>query len=186
MIREERSVFLVVLTLFVYAGIQFMEKGAILFPFPLNEVIFLFVASQFLVWNWKNSKFQLLFVLFASIFQLISTQFFWSLFLETPSMEKLVNGLTLDLFKLIYYLLILIWLYFYFVASQIKYTLVLISTFTLLIISSLFLHNSILEMVSFVLIAAVATFYKVNPPIHLLWILLAALQVMKISTIYIP
>jgi hypothetical protein len=70
-------------------------------------------------------------------------------------------------------------------ASQIKYTLILISTFTLLIISSLFLHNSILEMVSFVLIAVVATFYKVSPPIHLLWILLAALQVMKISTIYI-
>jgi hypothetical protein len=185
MIREERSVFLVVLTLFVYAGIQFIEKGAILFPFPLNEVIFLFVASQFIVWNWKNYKFQLLFVLFASIFQLISTQFFWSLFLETPYMEKLVNGLTLDLFKLIYYLLILIWLYFYFMASQIKYTLILISTFTLLIISSLFLHSSILEMVSFVLIAVVATFYKVNPPIHLLWILLAALQVMKISTIYI-
>jgi hypothetical protein len=40
-------------------------------------------------------------------------------------------------------------------------------------------------MVSFVLIAGFATFYKVNPPIHLLWILLAALQVMKIATIYI-
>lgn len=185
MIREERSVFLVILTLFVYAGIQFIEKGAILFPFPLNEVIFLFVASQFTFWNWKNYKFQLLFILFAGVFQLISTQFFWSLFLGIPSMEKLVNGLTLDLFKLIYYLLILIWLYFYFKASKIKYTLILISTFTLLIISSLFLHNSILEMVSFVLIATVATFYKVTPPIHLLWILLAALQIMKISTIYI-
>ena len=185
MIREERSVFLVVLTLFVYAGIQFIEKGAILFPFPLNEVLFLFVASQFIVWNWKNHRFQLILVLFAGIFQLISTQFFWSLFLETPSMEKLVNGLNLDLFKVIYYLLILIWLYLYFITSKIKHTFILIFTFTLLIISSLFFQNSILEMATFVLIAVVGTFYKVNPPIHLLWILLATLQVMKISTIYI-
>jgi hypothetical protein len=185
MIREERSVFLVVLTLFVYAGIQFIEKGAILFPFPLNEVIFLFIASQFLVWNWKKHKFQLLLVLFASIFQLISTQFFWSFVIETPSMEKLVTSPTLDLFKVIYYLLILIWLYFYFTGSQIKFKFILFFTFTLFIISSLFFQNSILEMVSFVLIAAAGTFYKVTPPIHLLWILLAALQVMKISTIYI-
>lgn len=185
MSREERSVFLVVLTLFVYTGIQFIEKGAILFPFPLNEVIFLFVASQFIFWNWKNQKFQLLIVLIAGIFQLISTQFFWSFFLETPSMEKLVYGLTLDLLKVIYYLLILIWLYLYFKSSQIKYKLFLFFTFTLLIISSLLLQNGILEMASFVLIAAAGTFLRVNPPIHLLWILLAALQIMKISTIYI-
>ena len=42
--REKRSVTLAILTLVVYASFLFYETGAILFPFPLNELIVLIVS----------------------------------------------------------------------------------------------------------------------------------------------
>ena len=43
MIREARLLFLVALTYLIYAASMFLDKGGILFPFPLNEAILLIV-----------------------------------------------------------------------------------------------------------------------------------------------
>jgi DNA replication and repair protein RecF len=53
MSREKRTVFIVILTLLVYALTQFLESGVFLFPFPLFDAILLLISFQFIYWNRK-------------------------------------------------------------------------------------------------------------------------------------
>lgn len=186
MTREERSVTLAILTLFVYAGWQFFEKSAILFPFPLNEIIFLIIVIQFSIWNWKTHRIQLIFALLAGVFHLISTQFFWSFFMDFESMEKLVNGISLDIFALIYYFLMLIWMSIFFLKSTIQYKYILTIAAIMLTISTLILPNVLLESLIWISIAIIGVLGKLHSPIYLLWVLIATLQIMKMLTIYLP
>lgn len=186
MTREERSVTLAILTLFVYAGWQYFEKAAILFPFPLNEVVFLVIVVQFSIWNWKKHQIQLIFALLAGIFHLISTQFFWSFFMNFASMEKLVNGISLDIFALIYYFLMLVWMSIFFLKSTLPYKYALTIAAITLTISALILPNGFLETLIWISIAIIGVVGKLHSPIYLLWVLIAALQIMKMLTIFLP
>lgn len=185
MTREERSVILAILTLIVYAGFLFYDTGAILFPFPLNELIFLIVTIQFSIWNWNNNRTLLVLLLAASILNFISTQFFWTFFLKNDQMEQLVSGISLDLLKISYYLFLIIGVSYYFLTTKItaKYLFLVISIPP--IIFTMFTSISIPETVSFIFIAFFGFKNKMNHPFPLLWLLLAMLQLMKICTLYV-
>ena len=181
--REERAVFLALLTLISYATIMYFEKGALIFPFPLNEVIFLIIALQFSVWQWKNHSFQLVLILFTALFGLISTQFFWSLLLDVKSMELLVNSVILDILRITYYFFLGLWAFYFIIGTSIKSRFYLafgfIAVECLLILSPSLLFESLLLTA----IAAFGLIYKTRAPIYLLWVLLASLQVLKFITI---
>jgi hypothetical protein len=181
--REERVVFLALLTLISYATIMYIEKGAFIFPFPLNEVIFLIIALQFSVWQWKNHRLQLIIILISAIFGLISTQFFWSLLLDAKSMEGLVNSVTLDILRISYYFFIGLWAFYFIVGSSIKSRYYVAFGF---IAAECFIIASpslLFETLLFTTLATFGAIYKINNPIHLLWVLLASLQVLKFITI---
>ena len=183
--REERAVFLVLLTLISYAAIMYFDKGAFIFPFPLNEVIFLIIALQFSVWQWNNHRIQLIIILVAALFGLISTQFFWSFLLDAKSMEEIVNSVTLDILKISYYFFIGLWAFYYIVGSAIKsryyFAFGFIAAECLLISSP----SLLFEMLIFTSLASFGWKYKIYTPIHLLWVLLAVLQLLKFMTISI-
>jgi len=183
MTREERTVFLALLTLLVYTGILYMEHGVVLFPFPLNEFIFLFVALPFSIWNWKKYPFQIALILIAGILNVLSTQFFWTFFLDTVQMEKMLEGISQDLFKISYTLSLTLFACVYFLRSGFKQK---YFCFLLALIGfplSIILNSSILELFLLILFASIGTAKKINSPLHLLWILLASLQLMKILTL---
>ncbi|MEY3236697.1 MAG: hypothetical protein RI883_798 [Bacteroidota bacterium] len=182
--REERSVTLAILTLVVYAGFLFYDTGAILFPFPLNELIFLLVTLQFSFWNWKTNRTLLLILLIAGVLNFISTQFFWTFLLRNEQMELLVSGITLDLLKISYYLFLLIGLSYYFLTSEEKSRYIYLSITLAPILITIATSNILFETISFLSIAFIGYKKRINSPIHLLWLLIGILQIMKIGTLY--
>lgn len=182
--REERSVALAILTLVVYASFLFYETGTILFPFPLNELIVLIVSIQFLIWNWNTKRLLLFILTTASIFNLISTQFFWSFFMTNENMEVFVSGISLDLLKIGYYIFLCFGLGYYFLSSTSKLKYLFFGVSLLPILLTMFTSLGIFETISFLLIALLGYKHKINYPIHLLWFLIGILQLMKICTLY--
>ncbi len=184
MTREERSVTLAILTLIVYAGFLFYDTGSILFPFPLNELIVLIVSFQFLIWNWKSNRTIVSIITIASFFNFISTQFFWSFFMTNDQMEHLVAGVSLDFIKIAYYIFVCIGLGFYFLKSSSKNKLLYFGITLFPILFTLFTSIGVFEAISFILVALLGYKYNINLPIHLLWLLIGTLQLMKIYTLY--
>jgi hypothetical protein len=182
MTRERKSVFLTILTLVVYAGIQWLENGLFLFPFPLFEPLFLIICIQFSFWNWKEDRLQTIALLVFSIFNLLSTQFFWSLVYDPESMEKLTNGFALDIYKILRFLFLLIWVTVYLLRTQQAYKLPFYIFNIALIISTLITNIQIFEILAFGSIAFWSFHYKQHIRIYPLWILLTALAVMRVIT----
>jgi len=182
--REKRSVTLAILTLIVYASFLFYETGVVLFPFPLNELIVLIVSVQFLIWNWNSKRILLAFLTAASVFNLISTQFFWSFFMTNEQMEVFVSGISLDLLKIAYYIFVSIGLGIYFLTSTSRLKYLFFGITLLPILLTMFTSIGIFESISFILIALLGYKYTINYPIHLLWLLIGLLQLMKVSTLY--
>lgn len=185
MTREERTVFLAILTLFVYAGVLFLEHGVVLFPFPLNEFIFLFVAIPFSFWYVKKYPVQIGLVLLSGILNLLSTQFFWSFFLNSFEMEKLVNGISMDLLKIAYTLSLTFFAGVYFIGSNYKWKYLYFFFSVIGFFTSIIFFSSMLQLSVLTIIALIGTLKRINSPLHLLWILLASLELMKILTLYL-
>ena len=100
--REERTVFLGILTPIVYGSWVLLDKGSFIFPFPLNELIFFIITSQFLLWNFKVDKFKYVSFFLTALFGLLSSDFFWTLFIDGKSYEQIMLGPLTDIFKLIH------------------------------------------------------------------------------------
>jgi hypothetical protein len=102
--REERTVFLGVLTPIVFGSWIFFDKGSFIFPFPLNELLFFSITLQFLIWNIKIDKFKYSMFFLTALFGLLSSDFFWTLFFDGESYEQIMLGPLTDVFKLIHLL----------------------------------------------------------------------------------
>jgi len=184
MTREERSVSLAILTLIVYSVFMYLEKGSILFPYPLNEVIFLIISTQFFWWNRHIPGKIFLYPAVSALVNLLSTQFFWSLWLDGIQMELLTTGPLLDILKLIYFVLLGIW-----AINTVR----MFPNSTMLhgiLAALLFLIPTIfpipwVELVPLSAIVLYTTRYKSQNSNHLLWILLCTLQIMKAVMIYL-
>lgn len=185
MTREERTVFLAILTLFVYAGVLYIEHGVVLFPFPLNEFIFLFVAIPFSFWNGKKYPVQIGLFLLSGFLNLLSTQFFWSFFLNSFEMEKMVNGISPDLLKIAYTLSITFLAAVYLLRSTYKWRLLFLIFSIIGFFISIMFFSNLLQFIVLAGIAIIGSLKQINSPLHLLWILLASLELMKILTLYL-
>lgn len=183
MIREERSVSLAVLTLLVYGGMIFLEKGAFILPFPLNEFIFLIVALQFFVWNRATHLTLVLPALVAGIFNVLSTELFWSFFLNYDQLQEFSNSPWGDMLKIGFYLTTGIWLWTYLNKADFKFKLILIILLLSLLITATFFSIMWLELLVYVLVVFFGLFFNIPGPVHLLWILLAILEFIKVLSL---
>lgn len=96
MSREKRTVFIVALTLLVYASSQFLESGVFLFPFPILNTILLIIAFQFIYWNrkivLKKKQGYFLFYMLALVFKVISSEFFLAFIFNDQALEQVNSG----------------------------------------------------------------------------------------------
>jgi hypothetical protein len=176
MTSEVRTLFLGILTLVVYAASIFITQGSLIFPFPLNEFIFLAISTQFFFVNWKGNKWAGLLSVIAGVCGVLSTQFFWAFIYEQEQMMEFMNGLTTDYFLLAFYALILI----AGVATMIKQkrgvALLLSGLFFIAFVSGVLLNHPLLLLLAYGSMVASTQITKVFSPYHLLWVLLFVLK----------
>lgn len=186
MIREERAVLLGILTLIGFAFLVFLEFGSFIYPFPLNEIVYLIVSIQFFIWN--RREYGLVSSLFvgAAISALLASEFFWSLFVDQETWELLYHGFWLDIFKLMNLAIILILIFF---SLRTVISNVYSRSWTLLIPITLFIasapYDPILETIAYIAMGIVAFIWKPFAPTHQLWVLLAGLYAMKLAMLLI-
>ena len=176
MTREVRTLFLGVLTLIIYAVSIFISQGSLIFPFPLNEFIFLAIAGQFLFLNWSKSKVVGILPVIAGILGVLSTQFFWTFIYEQQEMVKFMDGLTTDYFLLSFYVLILIGAIATMIKQRSGLSLLLSTFFIIGFVAGVILNHPLLLLAAYGSMIASTQMKKVYSPYHLLWILLFVLK----------
>lgn len=179
MTREVRTLFLGILTLVVYAASIFISQGSFIFPFPLNEFIFLAVSIQFLFLNWKKNRGPGLLAISAGICGVLSTQFFWTFILSQERMIEFMKGLTTDYFLLAFYALIVVAGVGTMLKQKKGIPLILSAMFLLAFVAGVLLNHSLLLLIAYACMIASTQVKKVYVPYHLLWVLLFVLELTK-------
>ena len=176
MTSEVRTLFLGILTLVVYAASIFISQGSFIFPFPLNEFIFLAISAQFFFVNWKGNKWAGFFSVSAGVCGVLSTQFFWTFLYEQERMMEFMNGLTTDYFLLAFYGFVLIGGIATMIKQRKGVALLLSGFFLIAFVSGVFLNHPLLLLLAYGSMVASTQITKVFSPYHLLWVLLFVLK----------
>jgi hypothetical protein len=112
MLKEKRTIVLVILTIFIYAITLYFEINSFIFPFPIFDFIILILAFQFGVWNLKDivslRKWYIILYFSALITRLLTNPLFWGLFLNEIALEQLMRSDSLNLLKICYALISLL------------------------------------------------------------------------------
>ncbi len=180
--REARALFLGILTLVVYATSIFISQGSFIFPFPLNEFIFLAISLQFFWWNRRGNKLAGIIAITAGICAVLSTQFFWTFIYGPENMMHFMDGLATDYFLLGFYALVLIGGLATMIRQKKGISLLFGAFFILAFISGIFLNHPMLLLLGYGFMALSTQFSKVFVPYHLLWVLLFILELTKVLT----
>lgn len=114
---ENRSILLLVLTLIIYAVSSKINSGVFIFPFPLNELLFLGLTIYFTFQNYFLDKGAAIIVNVAAFLGVISGIHNWAFVLSDESLAKLDSGVWIDLLKIAYGIVLLLW---FFVSTQFK------------------------------------------------------------------
>jgi len=179
MTREVRTLFFGILTLVVYAVSIFATQGALIFPFPLNEFVFLAIAFSFLANNWREKKWIGLLPVVAGICGVLSTQFFWTFVYDPLEMMDFMKGLTTDYFLLAFFVLIFAGGIATIIKQRKGVAIILSGTFLWVFILGVYYNHPLLLMLAYACMVASTQIKKVFEPFHLLWILLFALKLME-------
>jgi ABC-type multidrug transport system fused ATPase/permease subunit len=178
---EERTVFLACLIPIVFGGIMYLEKGMFILPFPLNEIIFAIVAFYFAFKHYKFYTNQALFSSAFAFFNLLSTEFFWSLFLKPEQMQNMFESGSIDLIRLLASVLLIIWGGISLVRGDDKIRSIVFLIFFVLYAGGLIFENYPIVILA-TLVPFIASFrYRDLYPFHLLWLLYSILSLMKFS-----
>lgn len=144
MISTERSAFLGVLTLCIYATSLWMQPdGSLIFPFPLYPAFYLAICAIYFI-TAKSDKSRAL-VLISGVLSLLSAAFFWEIVLSLEDFVQFMDQLYVDLFYLGSCLSIYFWIIWKILRSE-KSTLKFIfaSLLCLLALLGLFYNNKLI------------------------------------------
>ena len=187
MTQEGKTVTLASTTVFMYGLVSYLQFNQVIFPFPLNEIIFLIASVLFARIHFKNSPKTISLIIAIGLLNVLSCEFYWNIFLSNDNMLSFSKSSATDIFKLFYYIGLIAWIIGTFNEIEInfrKYFSLL--PITLLLTGSIFSEELtpfytqiiILLSISFVFIFV---FSKLKQfPIHYLWILLFILELTKV------
>lgn len=181
--REQRAVFLAILTWLIYGFSVLLDKNRLIFPFPLNEIAFLIVTIYLLRIQWRTANFQKWIVLSVALFQLISTQFYWTFFLNSEWLEQLTKSVLLDFLRIIYFLSVFIWLFYSLFGLNIKFKLPILFLLFFSLFFAFYHHLLWLESLTFLVVGFMGYLKKTEYPFYLLWVLLAVFDLFKLLTL---
>jgi hypothetical protein len=179
MSKDQKAIFLAILTTCIYGFTILLEKGQFLYPFPLNEFIFFAVSIQFAFWNHSSDPAQVIYSVLAAFFFLLSSPYFWTFFMNSQALGQLIESPILDFFHLFFYICLVCWAInsFSLIVGTIKYLWMFLCAAGLCLYP--IFGNPLIEVLVFVLLAIIFSLYKLKQPFHLLWVLLAFLFTMK-------
>ena len=177
--REEKTVFLGTLIPIVYGSWVFLDKGTFIFPFPLNEPIFLIISFQFLIWHLKSDKIKYGLFFLTALFGLIASDFFWTIFFDGKTYEQLMLSPLTDLFKLIQLVGLGVSLIFE-IKNDSRYKLLLFICIPGLFLIGIFFSNQILILISIIITLIFSDIKRPIAPSTLLLSLFTILEVGKL------
>ncbi len=184
MSKESRAVAIAGLTLFLFALMGFLKDEVIIFPFPLNEIVFAVVATSFTFWHYKKGILPYFFLL-TGIIGVIGTPFFWELFLSAPSLEHFFLDYTVvDWSRLISKIFLLAAGIHFIAAYRVWYTKTIFA-FGLGVYLSGFVLMDLTYMISGLFVIVLITSIRpVRQPFQWLWVLLFLLEGTKWITFH--
>ncbi len=182
--REVRVIFLALLTLSVYAVTMLIDKETLIFPFPLNQFLFLAVCLQFAYWNRKQAGIAIGTVLTA-LFWTASSQVTWTLVLPLDKVAELVQSDILEWFLLGFYIMLATGLIIWTFRSQnVLFGALFALAFVSLTIGAITPYALFIPLaLSFATVAALSK--PVYRPYHLLWMFLLILETTEWLTVLI-
>lgn len=101
MTPQSKTTTLLITTLIVYASTGWLQNRQLIFPFPLNEIIFLFVTGYF--YFLTKDRLSLL-LLIGTCFFVGSNEFYWNFFLSSEQMVQFSRLLITDICYLLFYI----------------------------------------------------------------------------------
>ena len=187
MTQEGKTVTLASTTVFMYGLVSYLQFNQVIFPFPLNEIIFLIASVLFARIHFKNSPKKISLIIALGLLNVLSYEFYWNIFLSNDNMLSFSKSCATDIFKLFYYIGLIAWIISTFNEIEINYRKYFsLLPITLLLTGSIFSEELtpfysqavILLSLSFVFIFV---FSKLKQyPIHYLWVLLFILELTKV------
>jgi hypothetical protein len=186
MTQEGKTVTLASTTVFMYGLVSYLQFDQIIFPFPLNEIIFLIASIIFARIHFKNSPKTIFLIIGLGLLNVLSYEFYWNIFLSNETMVSFSKSSATDIFKLFYYIGLIAWIISTFNEIEInfrKYFALL--PITLLLIGSIFseeltpFYSQVIILLSFSFVF-IFVFSKLKQfPMQYLWILLFILELTK-------
>lgn len=158
MTPQSKTTTLLITTLIVYASTGWLQNRQLIFPFPLNEIIFLFVTGYFYFLS-KDRRSLLL--LIGTCFFVGSNEFYWNIFLSSEQMVQFSKLLISDICYLVFYscLIITSIINLKLTSSNIKTIIIHYSILTVLLFG-LFLNSN--EVISFSFLLFSVFCFKIN------------------------
>lgn len=182
MTKEIRVLFLTALTLIFYAASIYLSQGAFIFPFPLNELIFLVVCVQFSIWHYKK-RIPTFYILGISIFAFLGNEVYWSFILDDQNMYSFSSLPITDIFKLLSAMCIIGFGVYYFLSQKKIAAKISTLLFIALYIGSITYTPSYPMFYGLIFMVLGILFEPTYKPFHLIWILLLLLESSKYLTL---
>jgi len=187
MTKEGKTVTLASLTVFMYGLTSFLQFKQIVFPFPLNELIFFIASLVFAIDHFKNNPKTMLLILVLGLFHILSLEFYWQIFLSHEKMLYLSKSSITDIFKVGFYIGTIAWIIVSFNETEEKlkkYLSLLPITFVLAgsILNDhlLLFHAQLIIFLSYGFVVLLL-FTKIKYfPLLYLWVLLFILETTKV------
>jgi hypothetical protein len=186
--RDVKTLFLVALTLILYALSIFISSGVFVFPYPINPFIFFVIALLFAYRHGKKRKKRgmAILVILVGLFGILSSGVLWDLLLSIESIENLFAHDKAQWLKIIYGILIFIWgSSTLFMRRKAFPTLVTVIGLVLFCLGFFGIYDpyDIFIILAYTFIVLSNYIKPVLRPFHLLWILLLILEVSEWITL---
>jgi hypothetical protein len=110
MTKEGKTVTLAALTVFMFGLTSFLQFKQVIFPFPLNELIFFIATIVFAKDHLKNNPKTMSLILVLGLFHILSLEFYWNIFFSNERMLQISQSSITDYFKIGYYIGIITWI----------------------------------------------------------------------------
>jgi len=110
MTKEGKTVTLAALTVFMFGLTSFLQFKQVIFPFPLNELIFFIATIVFAKDHLKNNPKTMSLILVLGLFHILSLEFYWNIFFSNERMLQISQSSITDYFKVGYYIGIIAWI----------------------------------------------------------------------------
>lgn len=110
MTKEGKTVTLAALTVIMFGLTSFLQFRQVIFPFPLNELIFFVATIVFAKDHLKNNPKTMSLILVLGLFHILSLEFYWNIFFSNERMLQISQSSITDYFKVGYYICIITWI----------------------------------------------------------------------------